>query len=111
VIAGFSASGALAQATKLVFEERNADVKTLQELGTNGRIETSWRATGGQFQLTALDPSNDSKLISNPPQSREGDEYAPMVGKLPFSRQGKLKFQVKASGPLHIRVIEFNSPN
>ena len=109
-IAGFSASGAFAQATKLVFEERNADVKVLKEFETNGRIEISWRVTGGQFQLTVLDPANDSKLISSPPQSREGDESPPMVGELPFSRPDKRKFQVQASGPWHIRVIEFNAP-
>jgi len=109
-IAGFTASGAVAQGTKLVFEERAADSKIAQEFETNGRIEISWRATGGQFQLTVLDPSNDSRLIASAPQSRDGDDSPPMVGKLPFSRPGKLKFQVEASGPWHIRVVEFNAP-
>jgi len=109
-IAGFSASGAIAQATKLVFEERSADSKVAQEFETNGRIEISWRATGGKFQFTVLDPTNDSKLIASAPQSRDGDDAPPMVGKLPFSRPGKLKFQVEAAGPWHIRVVEFSAP-
>ena len=93
-IAGFSASGAVAQATKLIFEERSADSKVAQEFETNGRIEISWRATGGQFQLTVLDPTDDSRLIASAPQSRDGDDAPPMVGKLPFSRPGKMKCQV-----------------
>lgn len=109
-IAGFSASGAVAQATKLVFEERAADSKVAQVFETNGRIEISWRATGGAFQLTVLDPANDSDLIASAPQSREGSDSPPMTGKLPFSRPGPLKFKIEASGPWHVRVIEFNAP-
>ena len=61
-IAGFSASGAVAQATKLVFEERAADSKVAKVFETNGRIGISWRATGGAFQVTVLDPKDDSQL-------------------------------------------------
>ena len=43
-IAGFTASGAVAQATKLVFEERATDSKVTKEFETNGRIEIDWRA-------------------------------------------------------------------
>ncbi len=57
-----------------------------------------------------LDPTNDSKLVASAPQSRDGDDSPPMVGKLPFSRPGQMKFQVEASGPWHIRTIEFNAP-
>ena len=60
-IAGFSASGAIAQATTLIFEERASDSKVAQVFETNGRIEISWRATGGQFQVTVLDPNGDKK--------------------------------------------------
>lgn len=109
-IVGLSASGAIAQGTKLVFEERAADSKIAQELETNGRIEISWRATGGKFQLTVLDPKDDARLIASASQSRDWDDAPPMVGKLPFSRPGKMKFQVEASGPWHIRVVEFNAP-
>ncbi len=109
-IVGFSVSGAMAQGTKLIFEERAADSKVAQEFETKGRIEISWRATGGQFQLTVLDPKDDTRLIASAPQSRDGDDSPPMVGKLPFSRPGKMKFQVEASGPWHIRVVEFNAP-
>ncbi|MBT6536749.1 MAG: hypothetical protein HOK98_11260 [Rhodospirillaceae bacterium] len=49
-------------------------------------------------------------MIASAPQARDGDDSPPMVGKLPFSRPGKMKFQVEASGPWHIRVIEFNAP-
>lgn len=109
-IAGFSASGAFAQATTLIFEERSADSKVAQVFETNGRIEISWRATGGQFQVTVLDPDGDKKLVASPPQARDGDDSPPMTGKLPFSRPGPMKFKVEASGPWHIRVIEFNAP-
>ena len=108
--AGFSASGAVAQATKLIFKEHASDSKVTQEFETNGRIENSWRATGGQFQLTVVDPKDDTKLIASAPQPRDGDDSLPMVGKLPFSRPDKMKFQVEASGPWHIRTIEFNAP-
>ncbi len=98
-IAGFSASGAVAQATKLVFEERAADSKVAKVFETNGRIEISWRATGGAFQVTVLDPKDDSQLLASAPQARDGDDSPPMTGKLPFSRPGPMKFKVEASGP------------
>lgn len=109
-IAGFAASGAIAQATKLVFEERASDSKVAQVFETTGRVEIAWRATGGAFQLTVLDPKDDSKLVATAPQSRDNDDAPPMVGKLPFSRPGPMKFQIEAAGPWHVRVVQFNAP-
>lgn len=107
-IAAFSASGAFAQATKLVFEERASDSKTAVEFETQGRVEISWRATGGQFKVTVVDPANnDNPLIASAPQKRDGADSPPMVGKMPFARPGTLKLKIDASGPWHVRVVEF----
>ncbi|MBS29239.1 MAG: hypothetical protein CL566_10020 [Alphaproteobacteria bacterium] len=77
-IAAFSASGAFAQATKLVFEERTSDSKTAVEFETEGRIEISWRATGGQFKVTVVDLANDDgPLIASAPQKRDGVDSPP----------------------------------
>ena len=110
-IAAFSISGAFAQqASKLVFEERATDSKTAVEFDTEGRIEISWRATGGQFKVTVVDPgNNDNALISSAPQQRLNADAPPMVGKLPFSRPGKLKLKIDASGPWHVRVVQFTA--
>lgn len=110
-VVAFSVSGAFAQqASKLVFEERASDSKTATEFETEGRIEISWRATGGQFKVSVVDPANnDNALISSAPQQRVNADAPPMVGKMPFSRPGKLKIKVEASGPWHVRVVQFTA--
>lgn len=102
----FAASDSFAQVTQLLYEQRDADAKVGDVFTAKEGFEIRWTATGGKFLIKVLD-TNDIELASSAPQSRE-DDQGPMTGKMPFTGRGEFKIQVEASGPWHVRVVEFN---
>ncbi len=106
VLVAIAATGSTAQVTQLLFEDRAADTKEGSLFEAKGRFEIRWTATGGQFLVKLID-QNGIELISSAPQTREGDEAAPMTGKLPFAGPGTFKAVTQASGPWHVRIVSF----
>lgn len=96
---------AVAQATKLVFEQRSQDAVVTDSFEVTGPFEIRWTATGGKFLVKVLDADSEKEVISSPPQARENED-APMTGSLPFTGPDTFKLGVEASGPWHIRVVE-----
>lgn len=102
----FASTSSFAQVVELLYEQRSADSKEGDLFASKQGFEVRWTATGGKFLVKILD-ANDIELASSAPQSRE-DDQGPMTGKMPFPGRGEFKIQVEASGPWHVRIVEFN---
>jgi hypothetical protein len=101
----FSTSGTIAQ-DKVVWSLGGSDNHTSEVISTTGPIEVRWRATGGQFQMSALDGTTSTTIVSGPPQERVDATEPPMVGGITTFRGGDIKFEIKATGPWFVRAVQ-----
>lgn len=101
----FSASGTIAQ-DKVVWSLGSSDNHTSEVISTTGPVEVRWRATGGQFQMSAVDGNTDVTLVAGPPQERVDATEPAMVGGITTLSGGDIKFVIQASGPWFARAVQ-----
>lgn len=65
-----------------------------------------WRATGGQFQMSAVDGTTGVTIVAGPPQERVDATEPAMVGGITTLRGGDIKFVIQASGPWFARAVQ-----
>lgn len=100
-----SASGTIAQ-EKVVWSLGSTDNHTSEVISTTGPVEVRWRATGGQFQMSAVDGTTGVTIVAGPPQERVDATEPAMVGGITTLRGGDIKFVIQASGPWFARAVQ-----